>query len=100
MGFAERFAGGASSAGHSLRDMLVSASRSRSRSALSLRSEIYCRLMEKWVEWEDSSDRQEEVVGAMGPGCLRSPQFPFLHPAAAQGTPTSPESPWGMRGLG
>lgn len=55
VGFAKRFAGGASSAGHRLCAVLASASRSLSRSEMRLRSEIYCCLMEKWVEWEDSS---------------------------------------------
>lgn len=69
VGFAERFAGRVSSAGHSLCTVLASASASRScsRSAMRLRAEIYCRLMEKWVEWEDTSSHSQGGAGGVAP---------------------------------
>lgn len=79
-GFAQGFAGGASSARHS--------PASRSRSAARLRSEIYGQLMEKWVEWEDTSS--PSLGGARGgtsPGCLVLPSFHFCAPQRRRGPP-------------
>lgn len=67
-GFAKRFAGGASSAGHSLRAVLASASSSRSRSAMRLRSEIYCLSWKNgWSGRTRPCTAMEDLGGALAP---------------------------------